>query len=561
MAEGGGGRDESAGVIAGFRNGSVMKFGKICLILASVCFLTYANSLNGQFVSDDIDSIVNNRAITEPMRYWLFPSAMLNCINYLIGKLNPFVYHLTNILLHAIATLQVFLFLRFFFKMEASFLGSLLFAALAIHTEAVTWISGRPYIMTTIFLLTAYFLYYYATDSINPLALARDEKLPAAIQLFGKEKKINYVAFVSCLLVFLYYLWRNFSFYSLFPVLLIISDLAFKTRRKVWKGRMVLYWMPFFAAVAFRLITAKSVIAERIHSVALDTGAGGVNWSSPLQGFLYNMVYSLSRHLGLVIWPANLTLYHEPPVISVYQLRLGLIALCLLAGGLVFIFKKSRELFFAILLFIVFLLPTFSPVMVSWLLAERYAYFPSVSLCIFSAYFYERYAGRSRKIREGALFLFMFIIVSNASRAVARNQDWKTPERLWRQTVLASPDSPRAHNNMGDVYGREGNTGGAIQEFKKAIELKSDYSDGYHNLANTYHRQGHLAEAARYYKMAVTFNPGLVESYYNLGVIYLGQNEFDLAIQHFRKAVELRPDDPEARNAVAFAIRKKDEKK
>ncbi|MFH1457799.1 MAG: tetratricopeptide repeat protein [Candidatus Omnitrophota bacterium] len=544
-----------------------MSLKKICFILACVCFLTYANSLNNQFVSDDIDSIINNEFITQPMHYWLFPSLILNCMSYFIGKLNPFVYHLTNIILHWIATVLVFLFLRFFFKFEASFLASALFAALAIHTEAVTWISGRPYIMTAIFLLTTYFLYYYATDSINPLALAHDEKSPAAFSWPGKAPSLRrgsgfkYAAYLFCLLVFLYYLWNNFPFYSLFCGLLVLSDLAFKATRKKWSWRLPLYWLPFFAITAVRLFTARSIIHARISSLATDAGAAGANWSNPLQGFLYNMVYSLSRHLGLLLWPANLTLYHEPPVISLYQLRLGIIALCFLIAGLVFIFKKSRELFFAILLFIIFLLPTFSPAMVSWLLAERYLYFPSVALCIFGAYFYEKYAGKSKRIKEGALALFLLIIAANAARAVARNQDWKTPERLWRQTVLASPYSPKAHNNMGDVYGAEGNVQGAIQEFKKAVELKSDYADGYHNLANIYHRINNLMEAEKYYKLAVTFNPLLFESYFNLGVIYLGQNELDLAVEHFKKAADLRPDDPDAQDAVAIAMQRKNEKK
>jgi protein O-mannosyl-transferase len=537
-----------------------MKLSRIYLILACACFLMYANSLNGQFVSDDIDSIANNKLISEPMTCWLFPSNLLNCLGYLLTKLNPFIYHMMNILLHAFATILVFLFLRLFFKKEASFLGALMFATLAIHTEAVTWISGRPYIMTTIFLLTGYFLYIYAVDSINPWANARDDNLLPAMKFAAKERIFRPWPYLACLLVVIYYIWHNFSFYFLFPLLLVISDLTFRSSRKMRRRWMPLAWLPFFAIVAFRLLTAKAIIDQRIASVAFDTGTAGANWSSPLQGYLYNMVYSLSRHLGLLIWPANLTLYHEPPIISISQLWLGLIGLCVIAGFLPALFKRSKELFFSIFLFGMFLAPTFSPWMVSWLLAERYVYFPSIALCMTAGYFYEKYSGKNRRARETALAVILFIIAANGARAVARNQDWKTPERLWRQTVVSSPDSPRAHNNMGDAYGREGNIEAALNEFKRSIELKPDYADGYHNLANTYHRAGNLAEAGKYYKLAVTFNPYLAESFFNLGVIYLGRQEFDLAIENFKKAAELRPDDPEAQNALNFAIKKKNAK-
>ena len=144
---------------------------------------------------------------------------------------------------------------------------------------------------------------------------------------------------------------------------------------------------------------------------------------------------------------------------------------------------------------------------------------------------------------------------------MARNQDWKSPERLWRQTVLASPLSPRAHNNMGDVYGTEGNIEGALQEFKTSVTLKPDYSDGFHNLANTYQRQGNFTEAVKYYKLAVTFNPLLGESYFNLGVIYLNRQEYDPAIESFRKVCELWPNDQSVKSALDIAIKRKNNAK
>ena len=214
-----------------------------------------------------------------------------------------------------------------------------------------------------------------------------------------------------------------------------------------------------------------------------------------------------------------------------------------------------------------FLAPTYSPVMVSWLVAERYLYFPSIILSIFLAFFYERiYITRiltnkkpnSHEFSKRDFFrgIFIFIIAGLGVRTVARNEDWKTPERFWRQTVLVSYNSPRSHNNMGDIYYQEGNTERAIREFKKAIELKADYADAYHNLANIYHHKGDLKEAVRLYQQAVSFNPRLFESHYNLGIIYLNAGELDLARLQFEKALELRPEDENARTALDLAIEK-----
>jgi hypothetical protein len=356
-----------------------------------------------------------------------------------------------------------------------------------------------------------------------------------------------------------------------------------------------------------RIFLAKEIIYGRVSQVAKDIGGKNITWSNPL----FNMAYSLFSYSGLLLWPAKLTLYHEPPVITTLALRLELIILFILAISLPFIFKKAKPVFFGIGIFILFLAPTYSPVMISWLVAERYAYFPSIAFSIIACFFYERIlknylltrilTNLRHKIRHNAwrtrqllwrawrirqvlwrkkpnshellksnirvnskeiradscwLLFFIFIIACYAVRTVARNEDWKTPERLWRQTLLVSPFSHRAHNNMGDVYGQEGNIQGAIREFKKAIELKPDYAEAHHNLGNTYYAQGNILEATKYYEQALTFNPDLFESHFNLGIIYLNSGKFDLAIEEFRHAVRIRPQDSNAQAALELAVKK-----
>lgn len=94
-------------------------------------------------------------------------------------------------------------------------------------------------------------------------------------------------------------------------------------------------------------------------------------------------------------------------------------------------------------------------------------------------------------------------------RTVARNEDWKTHQSFWRQTVLVSYNSPRAHNNMGDAYCKEGNLAGGIMEFKRAIELKPDYAEAYYNLANVYQAIGNIKEAKKLYNYAILLKPEL----------------------------------------------------
>ena len=546
----------------------------IYFVLIALCFLLYANSLNNVFISDDIPAIVKNPLVSQPLRCWLDPASLLNSFNYLMGGYNPFIYHLTNIILHALNTLLVFFFLSLFFKAESSFLGACLFAVHPIHAEAVTWISGRPYTITSVFILIAYLLYYHST-TLNPVrntkAIIGEGKISNGVK---NNRRINLARYLLCLLIFSYYIIANISFYFIFPFFLILSDITFNRWRKTWK-----YWLPFLGILVLRFSLLINAISERISYVAKEMG-GDVIRTNPI----FNLTYSFFSHMGLLLWPARLTLYHEPAVISSFALKVGIISLVLLIISLPFIFKKAKELFFGIGIFVLFLAPTYSPVMVSWLVAERYLYFPSIILSIFLAFFYERmkmgpelffsgpifkknnsdpiftsHKGQAKfkkLFAESGLALVIFTMGSLAVRTVARNEDWKTAERFWRQTVLVSYNSPRAHNNLGDAYAQEGNLEGAIREFKKAIELKPDYADGYHNLANTYHHKGDLKEAVEFYRRAVSSNPGLFESHYNLGIIYLNAGELGLAKDHLNKALELRPDDINARTALDLAIEK-----
>jgi len=519
----------------------------IYLILVALCFLVYANSLHNAFVSDDIPAITKNPSLAHPLHYWLDPTPLSESLNYLIAGLDPFTYHLTNIILHSLATILIFFFLRLFFQTEASFIGACLFAVHPIHTEAVTWVSGRPYIILALFILGAYLLYQRACGF--PVAgTSSSEKGRRAIP--GKDaESFSPAHYIISLLVFTYFIIQHISFYFLFPFFLILSDVTGGIWRKSWR-----LWLPYLGIVAIRLILARVEVMIRVTAVAKEIGTG-ITWTNPF----FNLVYSFFSHMSLMLWPVKLTLYHEPAIISSFMLKVGIAALLLLLCSLPFIFKKAREIFFAIMLFILFLAPTYSPVMVSWLVAERYTYFPSVALSIMLSFSCERYIIPMRNIhrRNLLLGLIIFIIASYAVRTVIRNEDWKSPERFWRQTALVSPDSPRSHNNMGDVYSQEGNIQGAIKEFTRAIEIKPDYADAYHNLATTYYSQGNVKEAVKLYQQATSLNPELFESYFNLGIIYLDTGEVNLAIKELEKAAQVRPQDTAVRQALAAALARK----
>ncbi len=495
---------------------------KFYLILIGLCLLAYSNSLNNAFISDDLPAILENPRISQISRSLLNPQGMLNSLAYLIAGFNPVPHHLISIILHALNTILVFIFLSLFFKTIPSFWGACIFAVHPIHTEAVTWISGRPYIITSLFILIGYFLYHKIALEVN------------------SGKRINLKRYLLCLLIFSYYLVANLSFYFVFLPFLILADITFNRWQKTWR-----LWLPFLGVLILRVFLARNVLLERISFVAMEAGRQ-VTWSNPI----LNLAYSFFTHLGLLLWPAKLTLYHEPVIISSFVLRIEVVSVfLLLAISIFFLFRRAKKLFFALGIFVLFLAPTYSPVWICSIVAERYLYFSSIALSMAIAFGYEKYILKKQgELNKCALVVLIFLIFAYGIRTVLRNQDWKTPGIFWRKAVDVSPESMHVHGELALIYFKEGDIKNAIKHYNKAIEVNPRYADAYYNRGLVYKSQGNLNQVLQDYNKAIEINPNRADTYYNRGNTYSSQGNFNQALQDYSKAIEINPNFTKAYN-------------
>ena len=274
-----------------------------------------------------------------------------------------------------------------------------------------------------------------------------------------------------------------------------------------------------------------------------------------------------------MLWPVKLVFPHVPVQCTSALITLSAISLLSIIISLPFIYRKTKEVFFGVCLFILFLVPFCSPIAVTNVVAERYLYLPSISLCIFAAFFYEKYANKSYRLRRIILSLFILITSLYSIRTIIRNEDWKTPERLWQATLAVSNNSPSAYNelgrvylrkgdiekalayfkkavefnpndamvyyNLGVVYGRIGDVDREIVSYMKAIELNPDFARAYNNLGTAYRKIGNIDEEIALYKKAVEINPKYAGAYYNLSTAYKRKKEIELAVDCFNRAIEL----------------------
>ncbi|TAK08083.1 hypothetical protein EPO44_03070, partial [bacterium] len=148
---------------------------KLLHIFLIVCFATlfYTNSFANFFVWNDWTLIIENFLIKdwrnlpeiftsafwkplvgEPSQIYRPLLSLSFMADFAVWGLNPWGYHLTNTLFHILNSILIYFLARVYVPAIPALMATLLFAVHPIHTEAVTYISGRGELIMTFFLLS-----------------------------------------------------------------------------------------------------------------------------------------------------------------------------------------------------------------------------------------------------------------------------------------------------------------------------------------------------------------------------------------------------------------------
>ncbi|RJP75673.1 MAG: tetratricopeptide repeat protein [Candidatus Abyssobacteria bacterium SURF_17] len=465
------------------------------LLLILAIALVYANSLSVDFIYDDYAFVYNNEAIRTftPIGKFLFsPEAFSHpvsghvyrplasftfALNYALNGLNPFGYHLVNILLHALNVFLVFILLQQLgFQHQSSFVGALMFAVHAVHSEAVTWIAGRGNMLFLFFFLLAYVLYMRA-DS-------------------GSQRRRFLLTLVSAAAYGLSLLAKEMALPL--PIILFGHDLYFRRDRDL-KAMLQRAWryLPF-VCVALAYMYLRLQVLGRIAQVQYHGGSAYVT-------FLM-MIKAVVVYMRLMALPTGLSLSrHFPPAYSILDASVIPCFLVVILGiaAAIFTFRRATYFSFALYWFGVTLLPVSNIIPVNAIVADRFLYGPSVGFCILVA-FVTAAALRERHLKQAlAMWALLVMVFFQMTLTIGRNNDWKNAYVLWSKTAESSPTSFVAFNNLGFEYMKRGQIVEAIEALSKALALKSDLPEAHANLARCYVRLGHIDQAIYHYRAAL----------------------------------------------------------
>ena len=503
---------------------SILKNNWLFLVIVSVgILLLFLNAMKGDFVSDDYATIINNSDIHS----WSYFSHNLTPVvlaNFLIGNIFgviPFSYHLFSILFYILTCWVALVFLNFVTNENVSRISIMIFALMPIHVESVSWISGKPYLFIALFVMLSFIFYVK----------------------YLEEKKIGYI-WISSIIFILATASDPIRPYCLFAVIGLYLLLV--NRNEFWK--MTVKLIP----IMMLLIVVGVFMKWQMISVRVGIVNSGYNASDSI---FYNPFFQyptgIPKYLQLMFFPFDLTLYHTMyvfPVLLNWSILLIFLGLC----GYAFI--KNKGIFFALVFFLVTLLPSMAPVKVSWLVAERYGYLPSLGIAMFMGIIINDIWKKNKFLAWGIIGCFS---VTFSVRTFMRNIDWQTNHKLWVNTCQVSPNSHNAWNNIGDDYDKLATiakTGeeksrqyeNAIKGFTQSTIVKPNYADAFHNRANIFFKIGRLDLARESYNTALHFSPGLYQTYLSLTQIDMMEGKDQLALQHAMQATQIEPNNPQA---------------
>ena len=104
--------------------------------------------------------------------------------------------------------------------------------------------------------------------------------------------------------------------------------------------------------------------------------------------------------------------------------------------------------------------------------------------------------------------------------------DLKGAEDWLSRAITAQPENALAHNNLGNVLGRQGLHGAAIDAYNRAVELAPGYADAHANLGDEHFLLGRYDLAQASFKRAVELEPANAKAQVQLSTLLLGKGEF-----------------------------------
>lgn len=567
----------------------------VCLLLATIVLIAFGQTLRHEFVNyDDYQYVEGNPRVASGLSLdgiqWAFThvhggnwhplttiSHMLDCQFY---GLQPWGHHLTNVLLHLLAAIFLFLALR---ELSGTLWPSAVVAAIfAVHplrVESVAWVAERKDVLSGLFFTLILWAYarYARYNRPSP------GRFMVIVVLFalGLMCKPSLVTLPFVLLLLDYWPLQRIALHSSNsrPQYSVHKHPARPSSRaplaKKSVGHLVVEKVPLF------VLSAASCLATLLAQERAMMTLGQVTFGERLA----NTLVSYVAYLGQMVWPTGLAVVYPYPQTGWSLVEAGLAFLLLLSISAVCFAWRARYPFLLVgwLWFLGMLIPMIGLVQVGMQArADRYTYLPQIGLYLLVTWGAIELLTKWRNGREVMIAVAVLILTSLTAMSYVQTLFWRNSEMLWNHTLVNTSNNfiaqthlgnelinkgrvdeaitllrqalmvtnyPPAHFNLGYALASKGNWAEATDSFQAAIRFRPNYSQAHANLAVSLSKLGRTDEAVAEFSEALRLEDNYQDQY-NLAALLLRLGRQDEAVTHFRAALHLKPDDPKARDQL-----------
>jgi tetratricopeptide (TPR) repeat protein len=539
-----------------------------CLIAVGT-FFVFSPALQNGFVNwDDPVTLLENehyRGFTWSHLRWMFTtfhtghyqplSWVTFSLDYMLWGLDPFGYHLTNLLLHAAnAVLFYFVTLRLLARATfparnglglrlASSFAAFFFAIHPLRVESVAWATERRDVLSGFFLLLT-ILCYLKAASPQTSSWARWITASVIVYMLSLLSKASGMTLPLVLLAL-----------DVYPLgrLAVGAEKWFKvTTWRVWLEKI-----PF---VLLALAAATIALAAQ-----QDYGALITTQKHDLSSRVAQSFFGITFYLIKTILPTKLSPLYEIPIGADpfhWRFVTSAAVVVILTAGFFAVRRRWPAGLVGWICYVGILAPVLGIAQAGpQLVADRYSY---LSCLVWAALlagalelcwrrWYREPAGKKIATLSGGVAFVILLALGHI--AWRQTQLWQNSELLWRHALAVSP-SGLAHFNLGTALAAGGRIDEGIQHLREAVKFHPLFVDIRYNLGKLLSQRGDLDEAGEHLRRAAELDPNDGPVQTALALVLARQGKLGESAKSFHRALEINPNDAATLNNAGIVLGK-----
>jgi tetratricopeptide (TPR) repeat protein len=521
----------------------------VCFFLVVITWLVFGQTVRYDFVNyDDNEYVYANPAITSGLtphgiiyafsgthaRNWHPLTTLSHMVDCQLWGASAGGHHFTNIVLHTIAVVLLFLVLK---QMTGAIWQSAFVAALfaihPLHVESVVWISERKDVLSAVFFMLTLgaYAHYVRSPSVGRYLTM------SILFALGLMSKPMLVTVPLVLLLLDYWPLQRFGGRS-------------SIKRSALE-KIPLLTLSAAAGVATLLVQQSSLaVVEQL----------------PLVSRIGNGLVSCMIYVKQMIWPVGLAVFYPHPgdQLPVWEIGLAIVLLVMVSAGAIALRRKSPYLITGWFWYLVMLMPVIGLIQVgSQAHADRYTYLPQIGLYVLLAWgTTDALASRftTGRVRRGGLERRILAVTASVALialawcAHVEASYWRNGESLWGRALAVTSGNFMAHDGLGDYLANRGRLDEAIDQFQKALNIAPGYPEIETNLILALTKKGRTDEAITHLQAVLKEHPNDAQTHYSLGNALRKKGDSQGAIAAYEKALSIQARYPAAHYYLGIAL-------